>query len=284
MRRRNEATERSRTSSARKAVTKVRRPRSFGGAARGAAGRAAAGRAAPGAPGRRDTRGASSSSASMTLRPGAGFLTSSSTTRRFLATSPALRLDSSSTLWRASSSRLRSSAASRSACSMPSLEARRRASSSAILRSSASRTLESASAWARATRSSSVKVRSTTPDFGSGGFGAGAGAGAAAAFFGASTGAGSALASGPPTVRRFLTSTTTCLLRPWLKLWRTTPVSVRGLSDKVSFFSPGFLVSLIPYCFLGHRPPVHSNRVYRPPALARQPHRESFRTESAAGA
>ena len=74
---------------------------------------------------------------------------------------------------------------------------------------------------------------------------------------------------GPPTVRRFLTSTTTCLLRPWLKLWRTTPVSVRGLSDKVSFFSPGVLVSLIPYCFLVHHPSAHSIRLHRSPAQSR---------------
>ena len=70
VRRRNEATERSRTSSARSAVTSVRRPRSFAGAPRGAAGRAAAGRAAPG---RRDFGGPSSSSASSVMRPGAGF-------------------------------------------------------------------------------------------------------------------------------------------------------------------------------------------------------------------
>ena len=68
VRRRNEATERSRTSSARSAVTSVRRPRSLAGAPRGAAGRAVAGRAAP--PGRRDVRGASSSSASSVMRPG----------------------------------------------------------------------------------------------------------------------------------------------------------------------------------------------------------------------
>jgi len=85
--------------------------------------------------------------------------------------------------------------------------------------------------------------------------GAGADAGDAAAFavtgfFGASTGAGSA-ALPSPTLRRLTFSTTTCLLRPWLKLWRTTPVSVRGRSVSFgpatpSFFSPGFFVSLIP--------------------------------------
>ena len=60
MRRRNEATERSRTSSARSAVTSVRRPRCFSAPARGAGRGAAAGRPAP----RRAVRGASSSSAS----------------------------------------------------------------------------------------------------------------------------------------------------------------------------------------------------------------------------
>ena len=52
--------------------------------------------------------------------------------------------------------------------------------------------------------------------------------------------------------RRFLTSTTTCLVRPWLKLWRTTPVSARGLSDRVvradaQLLPPGVLVSAIPF-------------------------------------
>ena len=130
---------------------------------------------------------------------------------------------------------------------------RRRASSSAILRSSASRTRASASACARALRSSSVSVRSTTPDFGAGAAGAGfatRGAGVGA-FFGAAWGAGSAalVSTGLPTVRRFTVSTTTCLERPWLKLWRTTPVSVRGFSDSVLptliFLSPGVFVSLI---------------------------------------
>ena len=212
VRRRNEATERSRTSSARSAVTKVRRPRSLAGAPRGAAGRAAAGRAAPG---RRDVRGVSSSSTSSVRRPGTAFLTSSSP-KRFLATSPALRLASSSCLRRSSSSRLRDSAASRSLRSMASRLARTFASSSAILRSSASRRRESASACARATRSSSVKVRSTTPD----GLGASAGDGATALastgfFLAVSFGAGSGFASGAaPMLRRFTFSTTTCLLRP----------------------------------------------------------------------
>ena len=63
-------------------------------------------------------------------------------------------------------------------------------------------------------------------------------AGAARLATGAPAPRAGAAASGlpsAPSVRRFLTSTTTCLLRPWLKLWRTTPVSVRGLSDSVDF-------------------------------------------------
>ena len=61
---------------------------------------------------------------------------------------------------------------------------------------------------------------------------------------GAGAGAASALASPAPT-RRFTFSTTTALERPWLKLWRTTPVSARGLSVSVlveadaQLFSPG---------------------------------------------
>ena len=84
--------------------------------------------------------------------------------KRFLASSSALRLASSSWRWRSSSALRRASAASRSACSMPSLLLRRLASSSASRRSSSSRTLASASALARAERSSSVSVRSTTPE------------------------------------------------------------------------------------------------------------------------
>ncbi len=189
----------------------------------------------------------------------------SSSPKRFLATSSALRLASSSCLRRSSSSRLRASAASRSVFSVTSREARRRASSSAIRRSSASRTRLSASAWARAVRSSSVKVRSTTPE-GLGDSPAGAGVaavrGATPRFLGASAGAGSAFTSvGAPMTRRLTFSTTTCLLRPWLKLWRTTPVSVRGLSvslppPTLSLVSPGFFVSLIPNFVLMRRPPT----------------------------
>src|SRR5262249_44020551 len=84
------------------------------------------------------------------------------------------------------------------------------------------------------------------------------------AFFASAAGVASALTSpGPATTRRLTFSTTTCLLRPWLKLWRTTPVSVRGLSvnvlpETLRFFSPGFLVSLIPSYFLIRHPSAHA--------------------------
>ena len=52
-------------------------------------------------------------------------------------------------------------------------------------------------------------------------------------------------------------STTTGLVRPWLKLWRTTPVSVRGLSVSVlvdaQLLSSGFFVSVIPFQFVQSR-------------------------------
>ena len=138
----------------------------------------------------------------------------------------------------------------------------RRASSSARSRSSVSRSRASASAWARALRSSSVSVRSTTPDdFGDAaaaprrgggasappwpGAGAAARLGAAARSGAAAT--GSALAS-PGPMRRFTFSTTTALLRPWLKLWRTTPcstpprLSVSVFVGVTLSFSPVFFV------------------------------------------
>src|SRR5581483_8926217 len=103
-------------------------------------------------------------------------------------------------------------------------------------------------------RSSSVRVRKTTPEALRGGaegavaraLGAGA-AGLAAAGSGACV---SAAGASPPRRRLPRFSTTTCLVRPWLKLWRTVPVSTRGLSVKVlvgtlSFLSPGVLVSTI---------------------------------------
>ena len=274
LRRRNEATERSRTSSAESAVTTVSRPRRFSAPARGAFG-AGAGRAAT--PPRRGLRGASSSSASSVGRGVAADLSgvAVSAPNRFLATSSALRLVSSSCLRRSSSSRLRASAFARSAFSSSSRVCRIRASSSAILRSSASRKRASASACARALRSSSVSVRNTTPD----GF---AGAAADAADVGAldgplaevtlrfgagaalrSTGAGGSAFASPGPTRRFTFSTTTDLLRPWLKLWRTTPcstpprLSVSVLVEVTLSFSPLFLfVSVIRVhisgrCYLG---------------------------------
>src|SRR4029079_5691263 len=128
--------------------------------------------------------------------------------------------------------------------------------------------------WARALRSSSVSVRRTTPDFGLGVVSACAGARLAvraaapaaatlpAGFLGSGAGGASAFVS-PPTTRRLTFSTTTCLLRPWLKLWRTVPVSERGLSvsvlpETLSFFSQGCFVALIPYCALMRRPSAHA--------------------------
>src|SRR5579871_2307642 len=134
---------------------------------------------------------------------------------------------------------------------MPSRLARRLASSSATRRSSTSRTLASARALARAERSSSVRVRKTTPELLRGdAAGRAAGAGVAALATGGSGTWVSAAGASPPTRRLPRFSTTTCLVRPWLKLWRTVPVSTRGLSDKVlvgtlSVLSPGVLVSTI---------------------------------------
>ena len=59
---------------------------------------------------------------------------------------------------------------------------------------------------------------------------------------------GAAVSPGRRRLPRF--STTTCLLRPWLKLWRTVPVSTRGFSVRVLLgmlrvLSPGVLVSTI---------------------------------------
>src|SRR3984893_2802578 len=137
---------------------------------------------------------------------------------------------------------------------MPSLLLRRLASSSASRRSSMSRTLASASALARAERSSSVRVRNTTPEPLRGAAGA---AGRASVAFGGpaltTTGSGACVSvagPSPPTRRLPRFSTTTCLVRPWLKLWRTVPVSTRGLSVKVlggtlRVLSPGDLVSTI---------------------------------------
>ena len=162
MRRRNEAIERSRTSSALSAVTSVRRPRSFCGPGLWVVLERHAGRAAPPGP-RRIWRGPSSSSEASAATPGAraGGTAVAGGRRRAGAqragvqrcgASPrawprprqiaswlrasALRLASSSWRWRSSSALRRASAASRSACSMPSRLARRLASSSASRRSS----------------------------------------------------------------------------------------------------------------------------------------------------
>ena len=256
--------ERSRTSSALSAVTSVRRPRCFAGAGLAVVLGAAAGRTTPPGP-RRTWRGPSSSSEMSAAMPGAraagtaaraaDAARASASPKRFLASSSALRLASSSCRWRSSSALRRASAASRSACSMPSLLLRRLASSSANRRSSTSRTFASASALARAVRSSSVSVRNTTPELlrgaagGTAGRARGALAGAALAATGSDACVSVAGAS-PPTRRLPRFSTTTCLVRPWLKLWRTVPVSTRGLSVKVlvgtlSVLSPGDFVSTI---------------------------------------
>ena len=126
----------------------------------------------------------------------------------------------------------------------------------------------------RACCSSSVRVRRTTPD----GFGAGAasrrrlaaGAGVApraplaAPRRARSTGRGRRPPRPSPcraAHRRLTFSTTTALVRPWLKLWRTTPCSTpRAFSVSVlveptlSFFSPVFsVVSAIPISILNSR-------------------------------
>ena len=282
VRRRNEAIERSRTSSALSAVTSVRRPRSFCGPGLWVVLGGVTGRMAPPGP-RRIWRGPSSSSEPSAATPGARAGGTAAAGRaspggprrsrrsgrrspsrswprpRQIASWPrasALRLASSSCRCRSSSALRRASAASRSACSMPSRLARRLASSSASRRSSTSRTLASASALARAERSSSVSVRSTTPEPLRGAAGV-AGAGRAAPWRGgaalATTGSGACVSvagASPPTRRLPRFSTTTCLVRPWLKLWRTVPVSTRGLSVKVlvgtlKVLSPGVLVSTI---------------------------------------
>ena len=226
------ATERSRSSSALNAVTSVSRPRRFSAPwcapAWGPAPDARAGR-------RRPARARSLVLLSFerpverACRP-AGL--SPSSPKRFLATSSALRLVSSSCRRRSSSSRLRASAASRSARSMASRASRMRASSSAILRSSASRSRASPSACARAAalllgqggQHHAGRLRRIGR--------CAAGAGAAAALpatprrlpgAGRSRGGDFDLGLVLPGTRLLTFSTTTALVRPWLKLWRTTP-------------------------------------------------------------
>ncbi len=259
-RRRNAATERSRSSSALSAVTRVSRPRLFGAALRVGLG-AGAGRTVP--PGPRRVRGASSSSGSSAGRAPTGLAAAASSPKRFFASCSALSLVSNSCLRRLSSSALRNSAALRSSCSADSRDLRISASSSAILRSSASRKRASPSARARAVRSSSVRVRSTTPEgLGAGVAGVGAVATEAAAVLpsagrlagAAAPGSGLALIG----ARLFTFSTTTALVRPWLKLWRTTPCSMPRpfrlkalVGATLSFFSPVFsVVSAIPISIL----------------------------------
>src|SRR5215470_6676949 len=264
VRRTNEALECSRTSSAWRAVTSVSRGRRFSPPVLRCGLAGAAGLAAP--PGRRE-RGASSSSGSVIwVRASAptlifGLASSSAPPNRFLASCSALRFASSSCRRRSSSSRLRASAASRSVRSIASRISRMCACSSAILRSSASLRRASASACTRACCSSAVSVLSTSPDGLAGAavvewprpLGAPdrlpwTGAGAAGA-----GGGGSTLAL-PTGARVFTFSTSTCLVRPWLKFWRTTLCSTpRAFSDSVlfeptlNFFSPPvFSVSAIP--------------------------------------
>src|SRR5207237_8629727 len=113
----------------------------------------------------------------------------------------------------------------------------------------------------------SVGRRAPPAVFAAAGVGAAAGAGAtpprtavrragAAPLAGAAVGAASDFAS--PGTRRLTFSTTTDLVRPWLKLCFTTPCSMPGrLSDRVPLpgvtlnFSPGFFVSVIPIPVLG---------------------------------
>src|SRR4029079_10372626 len=105
-------------------------------------------------------------------------------------------------------------------------------------------------------RSSSVSVRSTTPepargDAGVAGRALGVLATTVAALAATGSGAWASVPdASPPTRRLPRFSTTTCLVRPWLKLWRTVPVSTRGFSVKVlvgtlRVLSPGVLVSTI---------------------------------------
>ena len=206
-------------------------------------------------------RGASSSSGSSAGRgaPAGLATTVVSSPKRFLASCSALTLVSRSCLRRFSSSALRASAASRSVRSAASRDCRTNASSSAILRSSASRSRASLSAMTRAFCSSSVRLRRTRPPDG---LGAAAGAGVAGAgaaglpVAGRLAGAAGAGLSARARVgtRLFTFSTTTALVRPWLKLWRTTPCSTPRpfrlnvlVGATLSVFSPVFsVVSAIP--------------------------------------
>ena len=120
----------------------------------------------------------------------------------------------------ASASALRFSSARRFSSSRArafSSSSRRRASSASRRRSS------SASRCRRATRSCGVSAAGAGARLGVG-FGAGGGGGA-----GSGAGAGAAASPGLPSTRRRLTSTTTLLVRPWLKVCLTSPASSERL-------------------------------------------------------
>ena len=124
---------------------------------------------------------------------GGGASASAPPDRRRRASSSELRLVSASRARRLSSSRLRASAAGRSTRSRSSRSARAVASTSARRRSSSSRERASTSARARASRSSSVSARSTTPaPRGARGAGRGVSAFAGAAEDGGAAGGGAA--------------------------------------------------------------------------------------------
>ena len=166
--------------------------------------------------------------------------------KRFLATSSAFFLVSSSCLRRSSSSRLRASAASRSVFSMAS---RCCADLGFFLGDLALFGLAQAGIAERMGAAALLflgqRAQHDAGRLRRGAARRGAAGGGAAGLAGWRARGGTARRRGgaarlracrrAPAVRRFLTSTTTCLLRPWLKLWRTTPVSVRGLSDSVVF-------------------------------------------------
>src|SRR6476619_8428816 len=124
----------------------------------------------------------------------------------------------------AASSARRFSSARRRSSSLAELLAcssRRRASSSAVMRAS------SASRRSLACNSLRVVMSSCGDGLraaGAAGLGAGAGVGAGASATGAGASGGGA-SPGRPRMRRFLTSTTTVLERPWLKLCFTLPVA-----------------------------------------------------------
>ena len=260
-RRRNEATERSRSSSAESAVTTVSRPRRFSAPARGRLGR------------RRRARGraAAADAARRFLLVGferraraAGFAAVAvSAPKRFLATSSALRLVSSSCLRRSSSSRLRASAASR----VPSARLLRGSARMrglffgdlALFRLAQARVGERVGARARAPPRSACAARRRTawarrrrrraPARPTGAVGGVAPTAALAAQRREPPAPPPPrLASPGPATRRFTFSTTTALLRPWLKLWRTTPcstpprLSVSVFVEVTLSFSPVFLV------------------------------------------